>query len=166
MAREQKANLPVFADSAGRNTSLGCPIRKKPNNNYYFSRNIKEVPVKFNTDSIVRSTYRLAVAAKKLQETQDPAVFEFIKKESGYLLRRSIALWFRLRFGRQKHDIIPRGDLFVYRCRRQSFGLPETTSLLPTCKGREICCGSHFSHRSYVLSTILFKTSLRGLEID
>ncbi len=56
--------------------------------------------MKFNTDAVIKSAYRLGVAAKKLQETQDPTVFEFIKKESGYLLRRSIALWFRLKFGR------------------------------------------------------------------
>ena len=56
--------------------------------------------MKFNMDSVIKSAYRLAAAAKKLQETQDPAVFEFIKKESSYLVRRSISLWFRLRFGR------------------------------------------------------------------
>ncbi len=56
--------------------------------------------MKFNTDAVIKSAYRLGIAAKKLQETQDPAVFEFIKKESGYLLRRSIALGFRLRFRR------------------------------------------------------------------
>ncbi len=56
--------------------------------------------MKFNTDAVIKSAYRLGIAAKKLQETQDPAVFEFIKKESGYLLRRSIALWVRLKFGR------------------------------------------------------------------
>ena len=56
--------------------------------------------MKFNTDAVIKSAYRLGIAAKKLQETQDPAVFGFIKKESGYLVRRAIALWFRLRFGR------------------------------------------------------------------
>ena len=56
--------------------------------------------MKFNPDSVIRSAYRISRATKMLQETQDPLLFKVIKRESTYLVQRSIALWFRLRFGR------------------------------------------------------------------
>lgn len=56
--------------------------------------------MKFNTDPVIRSAYRLSAAAKRLQETQEPGLFELIKRESTILVRRSIKLWWQLRFGR------------------------------------------------------------------
>jgi len=56
--------------------------------------------VKFNTDPVIRSAWRLSQATKKLQETQELGLFELIKRESTILVRRSIKLWWQLRFGR------------------------------------------------------------------
>jgi len=56
--------------------------------------------VKFNTDPVIRSAWRLSEAVKKLQETQEQGLFEFIKRESTILVRRAINLWWQLRFGR------------------------------------------------------------------
>ena len=56
--------------------------------------------MKFNTDPVIKSAWRLSQAAKKLQETQEPGLFELIKRESTILVRRAINLWWQLRFGR------------------------------------------------------------------
>ena len=56
--------------------------------------------MKFNPDPVIRSAYRISEAAKKLKETQEPGLFDLIKRESTILVRRAIKLWWQLRFGR------------------------------------------------------------------
>ena len=56
--------------------------------------------MKFNPDPVIKSAFRLSKAAKILQETKEPGLFEYIKRESTILVRRAIKLWWQLRFGR------------------------------------------------------------------
>ena len=54
--------------------------------------------VKFNPDPVIKSAFRMSKLTKLLQENQDPDVFELIRKESGILAQRAIALWLILNF--------------------------------------------------------------------
>ncbi len=54
--------------------------------------------MKFNPDPVIKSAFRLSKLTKELQEKQDPGVVELIRKESGILAQRAMALWLILNF--------------------------------------------------------------------
>ena len=54
--------------------------------------------VSFNPDPAIKSAFRMSKLTKELKEKQDPGVFELIRKESGILAQRAIALWQVLNF--------------------------------------------------------------------
>lgn len=54
--------------------------------------------MKFNPDPVIKSAFRMSKLTKELQKTQDPGIFELIRKESGILAQRAIALWLKLNF--------------------------------------------------------------------
>lgn len=56
--------------------------------------------IKFNPDSILRSAFRLGEISKELKEKQDPNLFLLLKRESSYLLQRTITFWLKLRIRR------------------------------------------------------------------
>ena len=70
----------------------------KIHNNKYFLRNRKEATMKFNPDPVIKSAFRISKLTKLLQQNQDPDVFEAIRKESGILAQRAVALWLTLNF--------------------------------------------------------------------
>ncbi len=53
-------------------------------------------------ESIKSSADRLAQGEEEWRRTGDPLWKEFLKRESGYLLRRAFKFWWRIRFGRWK----------------------------------------------------------------
>ena len=57
--------------------------------------------MKFNPDSVLRSALRLGQMSKMLKDNPNPYLFKILRKECGYLVRRSIALWLKLTFGRK-----------------------------------------------------------------
>ena len=54
--------------------------------------------VKFNPDPVIKSAFKISKLTKLLQDNQDPDVFEHIRKESGILAQRAMALWLVLNF--------------------------------------------------------------------
>ena len=54
--------------------------------------------MEFNPDPAIKSAFRMSKLTKELQEKQDPGVFELIRKESGILAQRAMALWLILNF--------------------------------------------------------------------
>ena len=54
--------------------------------------------MKFNPDPVIKSAFRMSKLTKLLQQNQDPDVFEHIRKESGILAQRAMALWLTLNF--------------------------------------------------------------------
>ena len=55
----------------------------------------------FEIHGVISSAIRLAKAGLDYAETKNPNWIPFLKRESSYLVRRSIELWFRLRFRRK-----------------------------------------------------------------
>ena len=51
-----------------------------------------------SSHSILKSAQRLVEGEQQLKETKDPIWISFLKRESNLLLRRTLKVWWQLRF--------------------------------------------------------------------